>query len=223
MREARYCHHCGAKLPLEAGFCPSCGVYLGVNLPEGLNPDGLKRPAVSRRRFGYGISRNLRWALFFFFMGVFIVGLTVGTYATMSTSDATSLRNDVNSGIDYSSFTSLAESIAMNNIILCMVFFVPVFGGIFMGLISYNTGLVLAADAIYYSVSRPVILLNIFTYPSTWLETVVYSLAASEGIIFLFSITNGSWRIGVKRLLLTVIACILILTVSAVIETSLII
>jgi hypothetical protein len=136
--------------------------------------------------------------------------------------NAEHLRNGIQNELNSTSFLSLVESIAQNNILLCLVFFVPVFGQIFMVLTSYNTGLVLSASAVANSVSRITVLANIFIYPSTWLETGVYALAASESTIFLLSLIKGNYVSEGKRLALTIVACVAILIVSAVIESLLI-
>lgn len=216
--ENKYCQRCGTQLPSNANFCPNCGVNVKAYISETL------QPKVHRRRFiihrsDFKITRNVRIAIFFFFMAVFIIGLILGTYAPMSVSDANTLTSSVQNEVNRSSFVSLVISIASNNIELCLIIFVPIFGQIFMALTSYTTGLVFSADAIAYSVNRINILQNLFFYPSTWLETVVYSLAASEGFIFLLSFIKGNYVKESKRLAITIMICVAVLILSAVIET----
>ena len=220
-KEIKYCYRCGTQLPSNADFCPNCGVNVKAYVSETLQPK-VRRPRFIVHRPDFDVTRNVRIMMFFFFMAVFIVGLFLGTYAPISVSDANALTSSVQNEVNQSSFISLVVSIARNNIVLCLIFFVPVFGQIFMALVSYNTGLVLSADAIVYSVNRINVLQNLFFYPPMWLETVVYGLAASEGIIFLLSFIKGNYVKESKRLAVTIMMCVAILFVSAVIESLII-
>jgi hypothetical protein len=215
----KYCHRCGTLLPPNADFCPNCGVNAKADVSEPLY--GQPKEHFSNR-LNFNITRNVRVIIFFFFVAVFLIGLTLGSFAPISLGNAESLTSSVQNQVNRSSFISLVESIARNNIVLCLVFFVPVFGQIFMALTSYSTGLVISAEAIANSVNRLTLLQNLFFYPSTWLETVVYGLAASESIIFLLCVIKGDYKKEIKRLVLTIVACVVILTISAVIESLLI-
>jgi len=45
-----FCMHCGAKLPAEAQFCPSCGTRVHPDEPDlSVDPDPSDQRAVARR------------------------------------------------------------------------------------------------------------------------------------------------------------------------------
>ena len=97
------------------------------------------------------------------------------------------------------------------------------FGILFMALVSYTTGAVISVYALVSaSTTRSEILLSLLLSPSAWLEFAAYSLAASEGILFLLSVFARRSRAEVRSLAKIAILCILIIIVSAVIEAALI-
>jgi len=218
------CHRYGMLLSPNAEFCPISGDNAKADVSERQNSQPKEHfPKLFSHALNFNITRNVRVIVFFFFVAVFLIGLALGSFAPISLSNAEALTSSVRNQVNQSSFISLVESIAQNNIVLCLVFFVPVFGQIFMALTSYNTGLVISAVAVTNSMNRLTVLQNLFFYPSTWLETIVYGLAASESIIFLLCVIKGDYEKEVKRLALTIMACAVILVVSAVIESLFII
>lgn len=201
-------------MPLDSTLCPSCG------RDQRVQPQA---EAAERPRFRSYLVKNLkmiRISAFLLCLGIFSIVLLLGSQTPLSKEEAELIVSEVQGVV---ASDSLLLQIAWNNIILCLLLFLPVFGVLFMVLVSYGTGTVISAYALLSaSTARSEILLVLFSSPSTWLEFAAYSLAASEGMLFLLGIFTRRFREEGKTLAKTVLACILILIVGAVIEAALI-
>lgn len=211
----QYCKYCGTQMSSNATVCQNCG-------RSQLTAQSKAEIEEQRRSESY-IARNMRTirvATFLICTGIFIGGLILGSQTPLSADDAEFIRSQVEQ-IIISGPTALA--IAQNNIAICLIFFIPVFGVLFMVFVSYSTGLVISAYSLLStSVTRLEILQATFLVPSTWLEVIAYSLAASEGTLFLLGVLTRRFKEEGKTLLKTILVCVALLIVGAVIESILV-
>ena len=168
------------------------------------------------QRLNVNITRARRIALFFFFLAVFFVAMSVGAFASLSASDAQAISNNIQS-VRNQPLLSRFETVVLNDGGLCLLFFIPGVGQVLLVYASYQTGVSIAALAITDSVSRVTELLNVLFFPTALLDGIVFGLAASEGFIFLLSIINKRYRAESKRFIITIIVCLAVLVVSEVI------
>jgi len=211
----QYCRYCGSKILLSSTLCPYCGRGQLTQQPQTL--------VGERERFRGYIVRNLRAmrvAVFLLCMGVFVAGLLVGSQTSLSTEEAELIIDELRRIITSGSFTL---QIAQNNIILCLLFFLPMLGVLLMAFVSYSTGIVISAYALLStSTTSSEILQSFFLFPTTWLELIAYSLAASEGLLLLLGVLTRRLREEGKNLAKTVLLCVTLLMISAVIESILV-
>lgn len=211
----QYCKYCGSRVPLNAVFCPNCGKSQLIAQAEA-EPEE-KRRSESR------IVRNMRTirvAAFLICIEIYISGFILGSQTTLSLDDAVLIRSQVEQIVVSG---PLVLRLAQNNIEICLIFFIPIFGALFMALVSYSTGLVISAlSLLSTSVTRLQLLQMAFLFPWTWLEGIAYSLAASEGVLFLLGVLTRRFREEGKTLLKTILVCVALLIVGAVIESVII-
>jgi len=162
---------------------------------------------------------RIRLTLFFISLGIFIFGLFIGSQGQFSNEEATIVLKEFE---DVLATDVSALFIAQNNISLCMLFFIPIFGTSFMGFVSYNTGLLLSAFATTQSITVIDLFLSTLLFPITWMELVAYSLASTQGIMLLYGVYTRRLRDEGKNLIKVVLICLLLLVLGAVIESILI-
>ncbi len=173
-------------------------------------------PKRFSQRLNFNITRDLRMAVFLFFLTVFVIGMILGAFAPISSNEAEAITSNIQN-IQNLPPVARFESIALNDIELTLPMFIPVVGQVFMTIVSYETGVAISAFAVNQSINRATLLQNTFFYPSTLIDCTVFGLAASEGFIFLLSIIKRGYRAESKRFIMTIIGCIAVLLVSEVI------
>lgn len=207
-QDLKYCRHCGSKVPSDSNYCPFCG----FSQQEAI------QPLRESERKGYIVKNvgRIRLTLFLISLALFIVGLTLGSQAPLSQGDAESIIQEFRNMIGSNPTTF---EIALNNITICMIFFIPVVGTLFMAFVSYNTGMVLSAvTLISPSTSRLDILLTTFIFPWTWMELIAYSLASTQGIMLILGVLTGRFRQEGRRTLISALICLILLGFGAYIE-----
>jgi hypothetical protein len=161
------------------------------------------------------------------FFAVTVIATCVGALQTLSVQDANQLNNELaqlrnNVTIEY---------IFGNNLFICLMMFVPVWGWIQGLWAMYNTGLVLAAESMVGSAQGIPPLVLYFAYwffPFFWLEFISFSIALSESFWLLVRAIQSLAGEGVslKRELRNASTLITIVTltllVSAIIEMAII-
>ena len=206
--DGKYCSHCGSRIPVDAKYCPICGLIQETATQQ-------VQKEVSKGRF-IGNTSKLRLILFTISLAMFIIGFLTGSLTDLTHNNAESILNEFmnNIGPDPTAF-----DIAFNNITLCMMFFIPVFGHFFMALVSYNTGIVLSAIALLSpSTTQLELFLTTLIFPWTWLELFSYGLASSQGLLLLIRSLTGRFREEGKQTLKTMAICIILLIIGAIIE-----
>lgn len=205
--DLKYCRHCGSKIPVVASYCSFCGS----------NQQGVIQPPQEREMKGHTM-RNIgraRLILILFSIALFMGGLFIGSQAPLSLSDAESVIQDFQNMF---ASNPTAVEIALNNISICLISFIPVIGTLFMAFVSYNTGAVLSAVAIVSHINRLNILLTIFLFPWTWMEILAYSLASTQGTMLLLGLRSGRFMRELRQTLKVTLICIALLLVGAFIE-----
>ena len=213
--ESMYCQYCVSNIPIDSNFCPTCGMEQ-KRVPKFLSTTrqekGFKEFLLKNRDL-------IRLTLFFISLGIFIFGLLIGTQTQFSNEEATIILQEFEDIFD----TDVsALFIAQNNIALCMLFFIPIFGTPFMGFVSYNTGLLLSAFATTQSITVIDLFLSTLLFPITWMELIAYSLASTQGIMLLYGVYTRRLRDEGKNLIKVSLICLLLLGLGAVIESILI-
>ncbi len=144
----------------------------------------------------------------------------------MSAQDAQQISDDLNQTVTtLGNEGALVPYIFGNNLLICLLMFVPVIGPILGLYIMFNTGTVIGAIATAGGYSPALALVALFITPIAWIEFAAYSTAMTESI-WLFRRFLQGWRVGLHELrknttLFVAIAAVL-LAVGAIVETALI-
>ena len=117
-----------------------------------------------------------------------------------------------------------SASIFQNNMLICLISFIPVVGPIFGYYALYNTGLYIAAESLAHVPPVPPILviLVLFIYPFTWLEFLAYSTALSESFLLIWRTMKGKGTKELANAGILILICATLLALGAVIEAILI-
>jgi hypothetical protein len=173
-------------------------------------------------------SRNKRIITIAIFFILGIVATGIGAVQTLTQQDAT----DINNELDQLRSNVTMEYIFGNNLFICLLMFVPVFGWIFGLIALYNTGVVIAAQSMTpaaQGVSPLVLFFTLFLYPFTWLEFISYSIGLAEGFWLMLRgiqrLTNKtiSFKRELRNLSVFMTIVTLMLLAGAAIEMALII
>jgi uncharacterized membrane protein SpoIIM required for sporulation len=161
-------------------------------------------------------ARRIITIVAFLLFSIFVT--SIGTLTPLSREDANSLYNELeqvrqNVSVQY---------IFGNNLIICLVMFVPVVGPIFGLWALYNTGVVIAAESIVQGVPSLLIFYSLLIFPFAWLEFLSYSTALAESVWLIKRARRGMIRREVKNAAVLVAIVAVMLLVAAAIETALI-
>jgi len=209
-----YCTKCGMKLPedKEARFCPNCGapiraVYRRTEAEEIRPISGLKRSLL--------------------FSAVLLLCLIVTSAGALSNVNVTEAKTIVK---DFNEMEEIIKKVGVrlifgNNLMYCLVMFIPFIGPISGFYVLYSTGKVLAAISQTVGANPLILLMSIMIFPHAWLEYISYSLAITEGILLSIYIVKYRFR-GVRAEAMNVAkyiaVCSILLLIGAAIEMMLI-
>ncbi|MCJ7425334.1 stage II sporulation protein M [Candidatus Bathyarchaeota archaeon] len=112
--------------------------------------------------------------------------------------------------------------IFQNNILICLIMFVPVLGLFFGFYVLYNTGLVIAAQSNVANVSATMSFLLLFLFPHTLLEFTAYSTALAESVWLPWRLIRHKEKRELVKAGLLILLCAAILLVAALVESVLI-
>ncbi len=172
-------------------------------------------------------SRNKRIITIAIFFILGIIATSVGAMQTLTQQEAT----DINNELDQLRSNVTVQYIFGNNLFICLLMFIPVFGWIFGFIALYNTGVVIAAQSMTsaaHGVSPLLLFFTLFLFPFTWLEFISYSVGFAEGFWLLLrgvqKLTNKtiSFKKELRNLSVLMTIVTLMLLAGAVIETALI-
>lgn len=173
---------------------------------------GFWRKASSRRK-------RIITIIVFFLIGIIVT--CVGTLTPLSKQEAEEINQDLE---------NLRENISVqyifgNNLLICLIMFIPVVGPIFGLYALYNTGVVIEAQVVAASTTgmSPILLFFVlFLFPFTWLEFISYSTAFAESVWIIRRFAQGLGRKEIKNTAVLIAIVTILLLVGAVIETVLI-
>lgn len=115
-----------------------------------------------------------------------------------------------------------SASIFQNNMLICLISFIPVVGPVFGYYALYNTGVYIAAESLAHNVSPILVILFLFVFPFTWLEFLAYSTALSESFLLIWRTIKGRGTRELVNVGVLILICAALLALGAVIEAILI-
>jgi hypothetical protein len=172
-------------------------------------------------------SRNKRIITIAIFFILGIIATSIGAMQTLTQQEAT----DINNELDQLRSNVTVQYIFGNNLFICLLMFIPVFGWIFGFIALYNTGVVIAAQSMTsaaHGVSPLLLFFTLFLFPFTWLEFISYSVGFAESFWLLLRgiqrLMNKipSFRRELRNLSMLITIVTLMLLAGAVIEMALI-
>ncbi len=155
----------------------------------------------------------------FFLIGV--IATSIGTISPLSQQEAQQINQDLE---NLRSNVSV-QYIFGNNLLICLVMFVPVVGPIFGLYALYNTGIVVEAQIMAGSttgISPILAFLLLFIFPFTWLEFISYSTAFAESFWIIRRLGQGLGKREIKNAAILIAIVTILLLIGAIIETVLI-
>lgn len=154
---------------------------------------------------------------------VFIVTIAVtavGAMVPLSRDDVDELGRSLNqtrNTVDSLSFLDRVKYIFGNNLMICLLGFIPVFGILLELYALFSTGVVIAAMA--YGTTNPLLMLFLlFVFPHTWLEFISYSLAISGNVWLSWRIIRRRDKKELFNTCIFIALCTLILLLAAFVE-----
>ena len=148
-----------------------------------------------------------------------------GTLAPLSEEEAAEINQELNKTrelIMSADFLRGTTMIFGNNFVLCLIFFIPIFGLVFGFYVLYSTGVVIAAESVSIGVHPLVGLFSLFIFPFTWLEFLAYSAAFSQSIWLTYRTIKHAWKKELINTCIIVSICAVTLLAAAAIEMAII-
>ncbi len=209
-----YCIKCGMKLPEdeEARFCPNCGAPIR---------EAYRRAEAEEIRPISGLKRLL---LFSAILLLCLIVTSAGALSNVNVTEAETIIKGFNEMEEIIKKVGI-RLIFGNNLMYCLVMFIPFIGPISGFYVLYSTGKVLAAISRTVGANPLILLMSIMIFPHAWLEYISYSLAITESILLSIYIVKHRFR-GVRAEAMNVTkyiaVCSILLLLGAVIEMALI-
>ncbi len=177
-------------------------------------------------KYWYSLSSRGRRILTFlaFFLAALVVSVA-GALTPLTDEEANTLNQsfqNTSGVIDSLPLTSKATYILGNNLFICLVAFIPLFGIFFELLVLYDTGLVVAAQVHGLANSNPALtLLTLVILPFGLLEFISYSIGMNESVWLTWRIIHKHTRREIANAAKLVALVALFLLVAAFIEATL--
>ena len=176
---------------------------------------------------GMWIQASPRRKRIFSITAVFIVAIiitVIGSFTPINAQDAKQISDELNNSTTViGEQGALVQYIFGNNLLICLVMFIPIIGPLLGMYILYNTGAVIGAIAVNSSFSPVLALIALFITPVAWIEFTAYSTAMAESIwLFRRSLQGRGFRELRKNATLFIAICTVLLAVGAIVETALI-
>ena len=159
-------------------------------------------------------------------IAIFALALIVtvlGMLVPLSPQQAKTIYDDVNSTLQSSQANgTLASYIFGNNLMICLIMFIPIAGPIVGFTIIFSSGTALSAIAIAQGYPPYLALIAEFVTPVFWLEFVAYSTAIAGSIWLLRRMLQHKGKYEIRNTCILIAICAVILLVTAHIETTII-
>lgn len=154
-------------------------------------------------------------------MIVFLAAIMItiaGVLTPLSASEANELKQELD---------EMREKISLqfifgNNLMICLIMFVPFAGPVFGGYVLYNTGVIIAAESIVEGAPPLIIFLSLFIFPFAWLEFIAYSTALAESFWLFWRLIHRQGKRELVNVSILISICAVILLAAAIIEMALI-
>jgi uncharacterized membrane protein SpoIIM required for sporulation len=155
---------------------------------------------------------------------VAIIVTVLGSFTPINAQDAKQISDDLNkTTTTLGDQGALTQYIFGNNLLICLVMFIPIIGPILGMYIMYNTGAVIGAIAANSGVSPALALIALFITPVAWIEFAAYSTAMAESSWLFRRLLQGrGFRELRKNTTMFIAICSVLLAVGAIVETALI-
>lgn len=215
-----YCTRCGSELPRdeEARFCPNCGA------PIPFKARGyVKRREEVREQPRFASRRN-RLLAFSVALFLCVAVTSAGALSKIDSSEAQLIVED------FKDMEEMLQRVGVqlifgNNMMYCLIMFIPFVGPISGFYVLYSTGKVLAALGYVLGADPLLLFLNLLIYPHAWLEYAAYSIAISESTWLSFYALKYRLR-GIRGEIINaakyISICTVLLLVGAFVEIALI-
>jgi len=155
----------------------------------------------------------------FFLLGIIVTCFGALTPLSMQEAD------QINQDLETLRSNISVQYIFGNNLLICLIMFIPIVGPIFGLYALYNTGVVIKAQIVVASspgISPILAFFLLFLFPFTWLEFISYSTAFAESVWIVRRFTQGLGRKEIKNAAVLIAVVTILLLIGAVIETVLI-
>ena len=160
--------------------------------------------------------------IFILIVAIAVTGL--GTLVPIDQQEAKKISNDLNQTVTtLGNEGALVQYILGNNLLICLLMFIPIIGPLLGLYIMFNTGNVVGAIAAAGGYSPALALIALFITPVAWLEFAAYSTAMTESIwLFRRALQGRGFRELRKNTTMFIAICAVLLAVGAIVETALI-
>jgi uncharacterized membrane protein SpoIIM required for sporulation len=157
-----------------------------------------------------------------FLVAIAITGL--GSLMPIDSQEANKISSDLNQSVTaLGNEGALTQFILGNNLLICLMMFIPVIGPVLGLYIMFNTGTVVGAIAASGGYSPALALIALFITPVAWLEFAAYSTAMTESIwLFRRALQRLGFHELRKNTTMFIAICAVLLVVGAIAETALI-
>lgn len=110
-------------------------------------------------------------------------------------------------------------TIARNNLTIGVLFFIPIVGLGLLTIVSYNTGVALAALATIEEVPALTLFLALLSSPVTWIDAIDYIIAAAQGVMWLLGLLSKRLWAELRNLLMVVLVVSMLMVLGALWES----
>jgi hypothetical protein len=167
------------------------------------------------------IKRKRVYSLLFIFL-LSVVVTFAGTLVPLSDETAHMLSDSVNQIVEKNdTLASLSVAIFVNNFLLCLPMFIPVFGTLFGMFVLFSTGMGINALSMVQGIPASIAFLSLMITPIFWIEFASYSLGMTESIWSFRRFTQRRWAYLAWTAIFIGITAVL-LAIGAVVEAWLI-
>ena len=166
--------------------------------------------------------RNLGWRqwkwLFLVNLLFVIIVIAIGASTPLSTSEGEDVLENFESSLPDISTTP----IFINNFLISVIMFIPVFGPTIGTIILHTTGVVIAAAGMSANTPGILLLLGLLIFPFAWLEFISYSIAITQSIFLVIGLLRSRFKNELFRTVFLILTVFVMLFVAAFIEAILI-
>ena len=201
----------------KARFCPNCGASVSIP-PSEYEVKAKARGRVEPLRAGItGISFHNRLLAMIVALSICFAATLVGTLYPIGFQEADEIVKDTSRLGDLIQYMGV-PIIFGNNLMYCMIMFIPFLGPLYGVYVLFSTGRVIAAIGVVSKVNPLLLLLTTFIFPFAWLEYISYAIAISESFWLTLMLIRHRFKSELASTAKAISLCALLLLVAAFIE-----